>query len=56
MANKKDFKTRLKIAKSNLKNNNAFNKEKKSKFVGEAVKRQTELVAEVVMGEIIVYI
>ena len=42
MANKKDFKTRLKIAKSNLKNNNAFNKEKKGSFMGEAFKLGTE--------------
>ena len=56
MANKKDFKTRLKIAKSNLKNNNAFNKEKKGSFMGEAFKLGTELVAAVVVGTIIGFI
>ena len=56
MTNKKDFKTRLKIAKSNLRNNNAFNEEKRSSFMGEAFKLRTELVAAVVVGTIIVFI
>ena len=56
MTNKKDFKTRLKIAKSNLRNNNAFNEEKRSSFMGEAFKLGTELVAAVVVGTIIGFI
>mgnify|MGYP006108645097 CR=1 FL=1 len=56
MTNKKDFKTRLKIAKSNLRNNSAFNEEKKGSFMGEAFKLGTELVAAVVVGTIIGFI
>ena len=56
MTNKKDFKTRLKIAKSNLRNNSAFNEEKKGSFMGEAFKLGTVLVAAVVVGTIIGFI
>ena len=52
----KDFKTRLKIAKSKLKNSSHYSKEKKGAFMGSAFKLSTELVAAVVVGTIIGFI
>ena len=52
----KDFKTRLKIAKSKLKNNSDSDKEKRGMFMGNAFKLSTEFVAAVVVGTIIGYI
>jgi len=52
----KDFKTRLKIAKSKLKNNSDDDKEKKGMFMGNAFKLSTELVAAVAVGTIIGFI
>ena len=51
-----DFKTRLKIAKSKIKKQNFFNKEKKGSFMGNAFKLGTELVAAVAVGTIIGFI
>ena len=52
----KDFKTRLKIAKSNLKKNLDSDKEKRGAFMGNAFKLGTELVAAVAVGTIIGFI
>ena len=52
----KDFKTRLKIAKSKLKNNSDSDKEKRGLFMGNAFKLSTEFVAAVVVGTIIGFI
>jgi len=52
----KDFKTRLKIAKSKLKNSSHYSKEKKGAFMGSAFKLSTELVAAVAVGTIIGFI
>ena len=51
-----DFKTRLKIAKSNLKKNLDSDKEKRGTFMGNAFKLGTELVAAVGVGTIIGFI
>ena len=51
-----DFKTRLKIAKSKIKKQNFFDKEKKGSFMGNAFKLSTELVAAVGVGTIIGFI
>ena len=51
-----DFKTRLKIAKSKLKNQIALDKEKRGSFMGSAFKLGTELVAAVAVGTIIGFI
>ena len=51
-----DFKTRLKIAKSKIKGNNASEDEKKGTFMGKAFKLGTELVAAVAVGTIIGFI
>ena len=51
-----DFKTRLKIAKSKVKNQLLFNSEKKGSFMGSAFKLGTELVAAVGVGTIIGFI
>ena len=56
MVDFKDFKTRLKIAKSKLKNNHEASKEKRGKFMGNAFKLGTELVAAVGVGTIIGFI
>ena len=56
MVNLKDFKTRLKIAKSRLKENNLSDDEKKGSFMGSAFKLGTELVAAVGVGTIIGFI
>ena len=51
-----DFKTRLKIAKSKIKNHLNKDQEKKGKFMGNAFKLGTELVAAVAVGTIIGFI
>ncbi len=51
-----DFKTRLKIAKSKIKNQLHSDSEKKGSFMGNAFKLGTELVAAVVVGTIIGFI
>ena len=51
-----DIKTRLKIAKSKLKNKNSDTNEKKGVFLGNAFKLGTELVAAVAIGTIIGFI
>ena len=56
MSNSDDFKTRLKIEKSKLKDNNLPDKDLKGKFLGNAFKLGTELVAAVAVGTIIGFI
>ena len=51
-----DFKTRLKIAKSKIKNQYENDKEKRGSFMGNAFKLGTELVAAVLVGTIIGFI
>ena len=51
-----DFKTRLKIAKSKIKNQFDIDQEKKGSFMGNAFKLGTELVAAVAVGTIIGFI
>ena len=51
-----DFKTRLKIAKSKLKENSTEKSGQNSAFMGSAFKLGTELVAAVVVGTIIGFI
>ena len=51
-----DFKTRLKIAKSKIKNQIQSDGEKRGSFMGNAFKLGTELVAAVVVGTIIGFI
>ena len=51
-----DFKTRLKIAKSKIKNQVQSDSEKKGSFMGSAFKLGTELVAAVAVGTIIGFI
>ena len=51
-----DFKTRLKIAKSKIKNQVQSENEKKGSFMGSAFKLGTELVAAVAVGTIIGFI
>ena len=51
-----DFKTRLKIAKSKIKNEAQDLDEKKGSFMGNAFKLGTELVAAVAVGTIIGFI
>ena len=53
---KKDFKTRLRIAKSKIKDRSVRDNEKNSSFMGFAFKLGTELVAAVVVGTIIGFI
>ena len=52
----KDFKTRLKIAKSKLKKPLENSNEKRGSFLGNAFKLGTELVAAVAVGTIIGFI
>ena len=52
----KDSKTRLKIAKSKLKNDLHSDKDKRGTFMGNAFKLGTELVAAVAVGTIIGFI
>ena len=56
MSNSDDFKTRLKIEKSKLEDNKLQDKDLKGKFLGNAFKLGTELVAAVVVGVIIGFI
>tara|TARA_Y100000590_G_scaffold431194_1_gene545694 strand:+ start:169 stop:450 length:282 start_codon:yes stop_codon:yes gene_type:complete len=56
MTNPKDLETRLKIAKSKLKNKKIKNTDEKGVFLGNAFKLGTELVAAVVVGVIIGFI
>ena len=56
MPDTKDFKTRLKIAKSKLEKNMNQDDEKRGSFMGFAFKLGTELVAAVVVGTIIGFI
>mgnify|MGYP006187017965 FL=1 len=57
MADKKDFKTRLQIAKDKLKNNSIVtNSNENSSFIGSAFKLGTELVSAVLVGTIIGFI
>ena len=56
MSKSDDFKTRLKIEKSKLKDNNLPDKDLKGKFLGNAFKLGTELVAAVAVGTIIGFI
>jgi ATP synthase protein I len=57
MADKKDFKTRLKIAKAKSKNNSTItNNNENSSFIGSAFKLGTELVSAVLVGTIIGFI
>ena len=51
-----DFKTRLKIAKSKIKNQFENDKENRGSFMGNAFKLGTELVAAVLVGTIIGFI
>ena len=51
-----DFKTRLKIAKSKIKNHLNKDQEKRGTFMGNAFKLGTELVAAVAVGTIIGFI
>ncbi len=51
-----DFKTRLKIAKSKIKNQLNKDEEKRGTFMGNAFKLGTELVAAVAVGTIIGFI
>ena len=55
MGNFDDFKTRLKIAKSNLKKTDS-DSSKEASFLGNAFKLGTELVAAVAVGTIIGFI
>ena len=52
----KDFKTRLKIAKSKIEKKLQSDSEKKGSFLGSAFKLGTELVAAVAVGTIIGFI
>mgnify|MGYP006116689109 FL=1 len=52
----KDFKTRLKIAKSKLKKNFDAEEEKRGSYMGFAFKLGTDLVAAVAVGTIIGFI
>ena len=57
MANLKDFKTRLKIAKDKLSNNSKIkNNNQNGSFMGSALKLGTELVSAVLVGTIIGFI
>ena len=51
-----DFKTRLKIAKSKIKNQFENDKENRGSFMGNAFKLGSELVAAVLVGTIIGFI
>ena len=56
MKESKEFKTRLKIAKSKLKINSIEKNEQKTALIGNAFKLGTELVAAVAVGTIIGFI
>jgi|TARA_B110001452_G_C15107079_1_gene385949 ATP synthase protein I len=53
MANPKDFKTRLKIAKAKIKDHSTSEDKSRGSFIGFAFKLGTELVAAVMVGTII---
>ena len=52
----KDFKTRLKIAKSKIEKDLSSSNEKRGSYIGNAFKLGTELVAAVAVGTIIGFI
>ena len=56
MEDEKDFKTRLKIAKSKIEKKSDLVDEKRGSFLGFAFKLGTELVAAVIVGTIIGFI
>ena len=56
MPENKNFKTRLKIAKSKLKEKTLLDNDKRSAFMGNAFRLGTELVAAVGVGTIIGFI
>ena len=56
MEDEKDFKTRLKIAKSKIEKKSESEDEKRGSFMGFAFKLGTELVAEVIVVTIIWFI
>ena len=56
MVDLKDFKTRLKIAKSKIKKQFLSDRQKRGSFMGNAFKLGTELVAAVGVGTIIGFI
>ena len=56
MMKKEDFSTRLKIAKSKIKDESFEENEKRGSFMGNAFKLGTELVAAVAVGTIIGFI
>ena len=56
MKNLKEFSTRLKIAKKNLKEDKKSNSGSNAASLGNALKISTELVAAVVVGSIIGYL
>ena len=57
MSDHNDFKTRLKIAKDNLKNNSKItNNNQNTSFMGSALKLGTELISAVLVGTIIGFI
>ena len=56
MSNQKDFKTRLKIAKSKIKIESYEDSEKRGSFMGYAFKLGTDLIAAVIVGTIIGFI
>ena len=56
MTDPDDFKTRLKIAKSKIKNQLINDNKKRGSFMGNAFKLGTELVAAVAVGTIIGFI
>ena len=56
MLNKKDFKTRLKIAKKQIDKDRDFENTKKGLFMGSAFRLGTELVAAVLVWTIIGFI
>ena len=56
MSEKKDFKTRLKIEKDKLNNQNQEKNENRGSFIGNAFRLGTEMVAAVLVGTIIGFI
>ena len=56
MVDLEDLKTRLRIAKSKIKNNSTTEDDKRGSFLGFAFKLGTELVAAVAVGTIIGFI
>ena len=56
MTKQDDLETRLKIAKSKLKNSSSAENEKRGSFIGFAFKLGTELIAAVIVGTIFGFI